>query len=156
MNDNFKLHNLDRELKLNKFSSKLPPTVENVRQSCKALADSPQCAIEIDKIRAREFINKIDIKNLKKASHYMEVSLDFPDEYSEVNFHIVLHLFNFAHGYRHSLHAVRKVGAWQTMKRGIEVLQQQSSNLFPPVLEGALSSLPLTDIQPFLKMKSKR
>ncbi len=66
----FRLHNLDRELKLNKFSSKLPPTVENVRQSCKALADSQQCEIQIDEIRAREFIKNIDIKSLKKASHF--------------------------------------------------------------------------------------
>ena len=67
------LHNLDRELKLNNFASKLPPTVENVRKSCKAVADSPQCAIEIDEIRAREFINNIDIKSLKKASHYRSI-----------------------------------------------------------------------------------
>ncbi len=121
------LYNLNRELKLERFPLRLAPTVENVRHSCRALAYSPQCSVKIDQARAQEVIDGIDIKDLKKASHHMEVPLKFPDEQSEVNFHIVLHLFNFAHGYRHSLNTVHKVGAWQTMKHGIEVLQQRRS-----------------------------
>jgi hypothetical protein len=141
-----KLNNLNRELKLGEISSKLPPTVENVRQSCKALAYSSECAIKIDENRAREVINSIDLESLKQASHYMEVSLDFPDRYSEVNFHILLHLFNFAHGYRHPLYAIRKVGAWQTMKHGIEVLQQQSSGVITATMLANLTREQIIDV----------
>lgn len=146
MIENFGLHNLNRELKLNQISSQLPPTVENVRQSCKALAYSPQCEVKIDENRVRQVVDSLDIESLKKASHYMEVSLDFPNEASEVNFHIVLHLFNFAHGYRHSLHAVRGAGAWQTMKRGLEVLQQHSSGMITASMLANLSREQIVDI----------
>ncbi len=121
------MFNLRRELKLEKSSSKLLPTVENVRQSCRSVSYSPQCSIKIDDSRIRKVVEDLDVQDLKIASHYMEVPLKFPHEWSEVNFHIILHLFNFGHGYRHPLHAVHGVGAWQTMKHGIEVLQQQSS-----------------------------
>lgn len=120
------MYNLNRELRAGKFLSRLEPTVENVRQSCRAVSYSPQCTVKIDEARARD-IDNISLENLKQSSHYMEVPIKFPDERSEVNFHIIIHLFNFAHGYRHSLHAVRQAGAWQTMKRGIEMLQQRSN-----------------------------
>lgn len=61
----------DRYLSI--FLNKLIFKTGLIGKSCKAVADSPQCAIEIDEIRAREFINNIDIKSLKKASHYRSI-----------------------------------------------------------------------------------
>ncbi len=122
------MNNLDHELNPKNLSEQLSPTVENVRRSCRALAYSPQCAVKIDEPRSREVIDDIDIGVLKKYSHYMETSMEFPDEKSEVNFHIVLHLLNFGHGYRHPLHDLRDAGAWKTMKRGVEELQKRSES----------------------------
>ena len=124
------MKNLDLELNPTNLSERLPPTVENVRLSCKALACSPQCTVKIDEARAREVIDNIDVGILKKYTHHMEIPLDFPDEKSEVNFHIVLHLLNFGHGYRHPLHGLRNAGAWQTMKRGVVELQKRSDSGF--------------------------
>jgi hypothetical protein len=120
------MNNLLHELNPKNSSEQLSATVENVRRSCKALSDSRQCTVKIDKTRACEVIDNIDVGILKKYSHYMETPLDFPDEKSEVNFHIVLHLLNFGHGYRHPLHDLRDAGAWQTMKSGVEELQRRS------------------------------
>jgi hypothetical protein len=60
----------------------------------------------------------------------MEVLIDFRDVRSEVCFHLTLHLFNFGHGFRHSLHEACGLGAWQTMKRGIESLHASSDRGF--------------------------
>ena len=118
--------NLNHELNPKNLSDRLSPTVENVRRSCRAVANSPQCTVKIDETRACEVIDNIDVGILKKYCHYMEIPLNFPDEKSEVNFHVVLHLLNFGHGYRHPLHGLRDVGAWQTIKRGVEGLQKVS------------------------------
>jgi hypothetical protein len=122
------MNNLDHELHPKNLSGKLSPTVENVRRSCRAVANSPQCTVKIDETRAREVIDNIDIGILKKYTHHMEIPLNFPDEKSEVNFNVVLHLLNFGHGYRHPLHDLRNAGAWKTMKRGVEELQKRSDS----------------------------
>ena len=127
MRSSVEMLNLKRELSSEQFPSSLQPTLENVRRSCRAVAQSSQCLLRIDEARAREIVDGIAVEDLKKSSHYMEVPLKFQSESAEVNFHVVLHLFNFAHGYRHPLHSLRQFGAWQTMKRGIEVLQERSS-----------------------------
>jgi hypothetical protein len=122
------MNNLDHELNSINLSDRLPPTVENVRMSCRALALSPQCTVKIDEARVREVIDNIDVRVLKQYTHHMEIPLDFPDEKSEINFHVVLHLLNFGHGYRHPLHLLRDAGAWKTMKRGVEGLHKRSDS----------------------------
>ena len=124
------MNNIELELNPTNLSKQLPPTVDNVRQSCRTLASSTQCTVKIDENRAQEFVDNTDVGILKQYTHYMETPLEFPDEKSEVNFHIVLHLLNFGHGYRHPLHELRDAGAWQTMKRGVEELQKRSDDSF--------------------------
>ena len=124
------MNNFLHELNPKDLSEQLSPTAENVRWSCRAVANSPQCTVKIDETRAHEVIDNIDLSVLKKYSHYMKTPIAFLDEKSEVNFHIVLHLLNFGHGYRHPLHGLRNAGAWQTMKRGVEELQKRSDSGF--------------------------
>ena len=64
------MNNLNQELNPKNLSERISPTLENVRRSCRALADSPQCAVKIDENRAREVIDDIDVEALKKYSHY--------------------------------------------------------------------------------------
>ena len=109
-----------RELDPKQFPPVLPPSVENVRKTCLALARSPECRITIDAPRARAFIDRTDIREITTYPPLMETPMAFADEAAEVNYHVTLHLFNFGHGYRHPLHAARGAGAWQTMKRGLE------------------------------------
>jgi hypothetical protein len=123
------LNNLNHELNPETLPERLSPTVENVRRSCRDLAYSPYCAVKIDASRAREVIGEIDYRELKKKSHHMEVPLFFHDEKAEINFHVVLHLLNFGHGYRHPLHNLHNAGAWQTMKHGVEELQKRSNGV---------------------------
>jgi hypothetical protein len=114
--------NFHRELTARSRSKTLAATVDNVRRTCVGLAGTPGCPVRIDEGRARSFVGELDLELLKRSSHCMEIPLEFPDVPSEVCFHITLHLFNFGHGFRHALHQVCGVGAWGTMKRGIEAL----------------------------------
>lgn len=127
-NSNTKI--LDRELTARSRPNTLAATVDNVRRTCTALAYSPDCLVKIDKKRAISFAEELDLQAVKGSSHYMEFSIEFPDVYSEVCFHLTLHLFNFGHGFRHILHKVCGLGAWQTMKRGIETLHYKNKKGF--------------------------
>lgn len=114
--------NFARELTARPRTGTLAATVDNVRHTCVALAGTPECPVRIDEGRAISFSKGLDMAAVKRSSHYMEVPVEFPDVQSEVCFHVTLHLFNFGHGFRHPLHQACGVGAWQTMKRGIEAL----------------------------------
>lgn len=116
------LSNLERELASRQQSVDESEvlSVHRVRKSCAAVAGSPQCDIIIDHDRARAVVEQTPLDSITATSHLMEVDLEFPSPTGELNFHLLLHLFNFGHGFRHALHEARGVGAWQTMKAGIE------------------------------------
>jgi hypothetical protein len=120
-------NNFSQELTARSRDETLTATVENVRHTCEELTDSAECLVRIDEQHAISFIEELDLESVKRSSHYMEVPIEFLDVQSEVNFHVTLHLFNFGHGYRHALHKACGVGAWQTMKRGIEALHATSA-----------------------------
>ncbi len=101
----------------------LAATVANVKASCQRLVSAPDCPLEIDLVRLADFVERLDLQRLRCASHLMETRAQLPDLPAQVSFHISLHLFNFAHGYRHALHRVCGRGAWQTMQAGLEALQ---------------------------------
>lgn len=125
-------NNLTHELTLpsNRLNEQLANlTVQGVRQTCAAVANSPQCEIKIDHERARAVIDETPVDSITAASHLMAVDLKFPDEMHELNFHLLLHLFNFGHGFRHVLHDARGAGAWKTMKSGIERWYTESKGL---------------------------
>ncbi|MDP6598743.1 MAG: hypothetical protein QGI86_23145 [Candidatus Poribacteria bacterium] len=105
-------------------------TVSNVRRICIVLASTPGCLVKINEERAISFVEKLDIDVIKRTNHYMEVSFEFRDVQSEACFHLTLHLFNFGYGFRHPLHKICGIGAWQTMKRGIEVLHATAEQRF--------------------------
>jgi hypothetical protein len=111
-----------RELTARPRDGTLAATADNVRRTCVALAGAPESLVRVDEERAISFVEELDLEAVKRSSHYMEVPIAFSDVRSEVCFHVTLHLFNFGHGFRHALHKACGVGAWQTMKRGIEAL----------------------------------
>lgn len=114
--------NFYRELTDRSHTDTLAATVENVRRTCFRLANTPECSVKIDEDLAISYIAELDMEELKRPSHFMKVPIEFRNLQSEVCFHITLHLFNFGHGFRHSLHEVCGLGAWMTMKRGVETL----------------------------------
>ena len=122
--------NFYRELKARPRAETLAATVGNVRRTCISLASSPHCPVKIDKAQAISFVKELGLEAVKRSSHFMETPLDFRDMSSEVCFHLTLHLFNFGHGFRHPLHETCGLGAWQTMKRGIESLHASTDNGF--------------------------
>ena len=122
--------NFYRELTERPRAGTLAAAVGNVRRTCAALASAPECLVRIDEQRAISFVEELDMEAVKRSSHYMEFPVDFRDVQSEVCFHVTLHLFNFGHGFRHLLHKLCGVGAWQTMKQGIEALHETSAQGF--------------------------
>lgn len=118
--------NFIRELAPRARGETLAATADNVRRTCISAADGPECPVHVDKERALSFVDQLDMEAVNRSSHYMEIPVEFRDVPSEVSFHVTLHLFNFGHGYRHALHQVCGMGAWQTMKRGIEALHQSA------------------------------
>jgi len=125
-----KYNNYYRELTARPQAGTLAATVDNVRRTCAALVSAPECSVKIDEERAISFTEELDLEAVKRSSHYMEVPVEFRDVQAEVCFLITLHLFNFGHGYRHALHKACGVGAWQTMKRGIEALHATTAQGF--------------------------
>jgi hypothetical protein len=121
------LTNFYLELKARPRAGTLAATVDNVKRTCLALANTPDSAVKIDEQRAISFVEKLSIEDVKHSSHLMEIPVEFHDIQSEVCFHITLHLFNFGHGFRHKLHELCGMGAWQTMKRGIEALHLETT-----------------------------
>ncbi len=111
--------NLSNELSQGYGSSNLPPTVENVKRTCRRCAESPDTPVRIDMERLESFVATLDLDKVKRSSHLMDIPLEFPDLHAAVNLHLALHLFNFGHGFRHPLHRLCGQGAWQTMKRGL-------------------------------------
>ena len=130
MQADIKNTNFHRELMDRPRGETLAATADNVRRTCISLAASPECLVKIDEERVISFLKDLDIEAVKRASHYMEIPVDFRDVRSEVCFHVTLHLFNFGHGFRHPLHEARGLGAWQTMKRGIESLHASTDQGF--------------------------
>lgn len=120
------MNNIFNELKENNFGIK--PCVENVKKTCKSVAESEFCRVKINAKAIDAFLHEHDLDKIKKYSKLMENEISFKNEYSELNFHLVLHLFNFGHGYRHPLHFSRNEGAWKTMKKGIERLYSISES----------------------------
>jgi hypothetical protein len=116
------------ELKCSLPNNKLSATVENVKRTCFEAANFPDCPITIDEDKLTSFIDQLDIQKVKRSSHLMDNPNGFPNEFSEVNFHINLHLFNFGHGFRHPLHNTCGYGAWQTMKKGVFALHNDAKN----------------------------
>lgn len=105
------------------------PTIDNVRSTCSAVASSRGCQIQIDHDRARSVINKTPLEAITASSHFMAVDAQFDSLESELNFHMVLHLLNFGHGFRHPLHTHTGKGAWQTIKSGVERWHAESDGL---------------------------
>ncbi len=125
-----KSNNIRLELKEPPRTERLAATVENVRRSCHEVVNSPDCMVKIDENRLNSFVDNLDMAEVKRSSHFMDIPVEFQNLHAEVNFHINLHLFNFGHGFRHPLHNVCGCGAWQTMKRGIISLHLNCSNGF--------------------------
>ncbi len=122
--------NFYRELIDRPHSQTLAATVENVRHTCLSLTDAPECLVRVDQDLAISFIKELNMEVLKRSSHFMAIPFEFNDVQSEVCFLVTLHLFNFGHGFRHPLHEVCDMGAWQTMKRGIEALHATTERGF--------------------------
>ena len=124
------MDNFAFELKDRSRTDTLPATVENVKCSCTALADTPDCLVKINKKQAFLFAEELQVQDVRQSSHYMEIPTKFRKLNSEVCFHVTLHLFNFGHGFRHPLHTTCGRGAWQTMKRGVETLYSKTEKGF--------------------------
>jgi len=122
--------NIEHELAARSRTSTLAATIDNVKRTCFELANSPDCSVKINVTRLNSFINSLDIKEIKRSSHLMDNPIEFRDEFSEINFHMTLHLFNFGHGFRHPLHQICGCGAWQAMKKGILRLHLNASKGF--------------------------
>ena len=102
-------------------------TVENVKSSCRSVADSARCTVRIDEERAIAMARKLPVSGIREPAELMNAGIEFPFLDAEINFYVVLQLFNFGHGYRRQLHRMRGAGAWQTMKQGIMALQTNSA-----------------------------
>ena len=69
MQDNTKMDNFAVELKGRSRTDTLPATVENVRRTCTALADTPDCLVKIDKKQAFLFAEELEVLDVRRSSH---------------------------------------------------------------------------------------
>lgn len=90
-----------------------------VRTSCLELINHPDCLTSIDESRIKPFLESIDKAHythiLKQEAAQLKFPLIFDSDEQRWNFYAILHLLNFASGYRIALKQANGAGAFDNI-----------------------------------------